>query len=92
LSLATLASLAVWLSILLTLAFTPLPTATYLLQVATLLLLPISCAVSGWFLCTGLRIKRGFFALSLRLLLLLAAICILWAGLVFNLMHIGLNY
>lgn len=53
-ALAALLMLALWLSILLTLRFDPLGFGVYLLEIATIVVLPLLCIVGAWFLWTGL--------------------------------------
>jgi CubicO group peptidase (beta-lactamase class C family) len=92
LAVAALVIVAVWLSVLLPLTFDPLGASVYLLQLATVLLLPALCLVSAWFLMAGVGLRRGVFSLGLRAVVLLAAISVLWVAVAFGLTHFGLDY
>jgi CubicO group peptidase (beta-lactamase class C family)/uncharacterized Tic20 family protein len=92
LAVAALVIVAVWLSVLLPLTFDPLGASVYLLQLATVLLLPALCLVSAWFLMAGVGLRRGVFSLGLRAVVLLAGISVLWVAVAFGLTHFGLDY
>jgi CubicO group peptidase (beta-lactamase class C family) len=92
LSLATLVILGSWLTLILGLRFQPLGVGTYLLQVATLLILPALCIASIWLLRSGQRMRRGRLSAALRVAVVLAAVCTLWTAVAFNLTHLGIGY
>jgi len=91
-ALVTAAILIAWLRILLTLRFQPLGGAVYLLQILTIIVLPVLCVVSAWFLWTGLNTPRRWLGLLGRGAIVLAALCIQWIAIIFNLTHIGVHY
>jgi CubicO group peptidase (beta-lactamase class C family) len=90
LSLATLVILGCWLGLLLGLRFQALGVGTYLLQLATFIVLPVLCIASIWLLRSGQR--RGRLSALLRAAVVLAAVCTLWTALAFNLIHFGTAY
>lgn len=92
LAVAALVIIAAWLSILLPLTFDPLGPSIYLLELATVLLLPALCVASAWFLWIGVGLRRGMFSLGLRVVMLLASVSVLWVVIAFNLTHFGLDY
>jgi hypothetical protein len=92
LSLATLVILGCWLTLILGLRFQPLGVGTYLLQVATLLVLPALCIASLWLLRSGLAQHRGRWSVVLRAAVVLAAVSTLWTAVAFNLTHLGIGY
>ena len=92
LSLVTLVILGCWLTLILGLRFQPLGVGTYLLQVATLLVLPALCIASLWLLRSGLAQHRGRWSVVLRAAVVLAAVCTLWTAVAFNLTHLGIGY
>jgi CubicO group peptidase (beta-lactamase class C family) len=92
LAVAALLIVAVWLAILLPLTFDPLGSSVYLLQLATVVLLPALCVVSAWFVWVGIGLRRGAFSLGLRGVVLLASISVLWVAVAFGLTHFGLDY
>ena len=91
-ALVTAAILTAWLRILLTLRFQPLGGAVYLLQILTIIVLPVLCLVSAWFFWTGLKTPRRWLGLLGRAAMVLAALCIQWIAIIFNLTHIGVHY
>jgi hypothetical protein len=92
LSLAAVMIVSAWLSILLTLRFNPLGAAVYVLQAATIILLPALCVASAWFAWSGIKARRGVLSAIWRGAVVLSSICILWIAIVFNLTHVGLEY
>jgi CubicO group peptidase (beta-lactamase class C family) len=92
LALGVMGLLFFWFNTLTTLLFQALGTGTYLLEVATILLFPALCVATAWFFGAGVSAKRAWYSLTLRALPLLAALCLLWCAVAFNLTHIGLNY
>jgi hypothetical protein len=92
LAVAALLIVSVWLAVLLPLMFDPLGSSVYLLQLATVVLLPALCVVSAWFVWAGVGLRRGAFSLGLRVVVLLAAISVLWVAVAFGLTHFGLDY
>ena len=92
LSLATLVILGSWLALLLGLRFQSLGVGTYLLQLATFIILPALCIASIWLLRSGQRLHRGRLSALLRVAVVLAAVCTLWTALAFNLIHFGTGY
>jgi CubicO group peptidase (beta-lactamase class C family) len=92
LSLGTIVILCAWLSIILTLRFTPLGAAVYLLQFATIVVLPALCLASASFAWIGFKAHRGVLSGIWRGVVLLSSICLLWIAVAFNLTHLGLQY
>lgn len=86
------AVIGLWLSIILMLRFTPLGAWVYLLQIATIILLPVLCIVSRWFLSSGFKARRGASSAVWRTAIVLASICLWWLAITFNLTHLGLAY
>jgi len=92
LSLATLGILLWWLATLLTLTFSPLGAATYLLEAATILVLPALCIASFGFFRIGLAARRGVVGIGARAVIMASAVCLLWIAIAFNLTHFGTAY
>jgi hypothetical protein len=92
LSLGVTLILCAWLSVVLTLRFNPLGAAVYVLQIATITLLPALCAASAWFAWIGIQKQRGVLSSLWRGAVVLSSICILWVAIAFNLTHLGLAY
>jgi CubicO group peptidase (beta-lactamase class C family) len=92
LTLAAIAILVLWLSILLKLKFQPLSSVVYLLEFLTIITLPILCVTSAWFFWLGIKARRRTLVLLFRGILLLSTLCIQWIAIIFNLIHMGLHY
>ena len=91
----TVAALAVfiwWFMTLTSLGFQPLGPAIYALELSTIVAFPVLAAVAVWFLVAGLRSKRGWLSVVVRGAVVLAALCLVWVSVAFNLIHLGLNY
>ncbi|MEI9996735.1 MAG: serine hydrolase domain-containing protein [Rhizomicrobium sp.] len=91
-ALGSLVILGLWMSVLLTLTFNPLGSWVYVLEVATIVALPLLCAASVWLFWASVQARRGILALIWRGALVLASVCVLWFAVAFNLTHIGLDY
>ena len=89
---ATVVILISWMMTLTGLTFQALSAMVYLLEVATIVVLPVSVAVDAWFLVLAFKSKRGWFSVLWRALIVLSAFFLLWGAVAFNLTHIGLNY
>ncbi len=70
----------------------PLDPLLYALQVLSPIALIGLLVLAGWNLMTARREKRGWFALVWAVLLLLAAVLLLWAALAFHMFGFGTNY
>ena len=78
LSLGTIVILCAWLLVILTLRFKPLGAAVYLLQAATIVILPALCFASASFAWNGFKAHRGVFSGIWRGAIFLSSICLLW--------------
>jgi CubicO group peptidase (beta-lactamase class C family) len=90
--LATSMVIGCWGWLLIHLKFQALGAGTMLLQIATILALPGYLILAIWFLASGLRAKRGWVSLTLRVLVMLSAFFLLWAGLASHLISFGVDY
>ena len=70
----------------------PLDPLLYALQILSPIVLFGLLLLAGWNLWTARKERRGWFALIWAVLLLLAAIALLWMAFVFNMFSFGTNY